>query len=459
MSTTYISPVIDKLVGGQMNKFAHGPAFSRRAREEIDGVPIEELVQKYGSPLYVFSEKTLRDKYARMHRAFATRYPNTAFAWSYKTNYLQAVCAVMHEEGSIAEVVSEMEYQMARSLNVPGEMIIFNGPYKSPEALMRAAKEGAMINVDHLEEIADLQDVARQLGRTLPVGIRLNLDCGIYPQWSRFGFNLETGHALEAVRRMAEEGLLRVNGLHCHIGTYILDPRAYEVQVEKMVCFAYEVQREFGFEIEYLDVGGGFPSASRLKNTYLPADVAVPPIEDYAEAITASLMRHLRPGHFPRLYIESGRALIDEAGLLITTVVATKRLPNGTRSYVVDAGLGNLFTSFWYKFTIETDRELASISEQSVIYGPLCMNIDVVDEGIMLPPLQKGMRLVISPVGAYNNSQSLQFIHYRPNVVMVSTDGVVELIREAEDLSDMQRRERLPKRLLTQQTNTTTWVD
>lgn len=87
------------------------------------------------------------------------------------------------------------------------------------------------------------------------------------------------------------------------------------------------------------------------------------------------------------------------------------------------------------------------MNEQSVLYGPLCMNIDVVDEGLLLPPLKRGSRLVLSPVGAYNTTQWMQFIAYRPNVVLIGENGEAEIIREAEDLSDIMRRERLPPRL------------
>ena len=447
MKQTYQKPVINKHRSGLMNKFGWSPVYARKVRTEIDGVPIDRLVEQFGSPLFVYSERAARRKYRRMFNAFSTRYPNVVFGWSYKTNYLQAICALMHQEGALAEVVSAMEYDKARALGVPGERIIFNGPHKSLPVLERAVAEGATVNIDHLDEIVDLELVARKLGRPVTVGLRLNLDAGIYPQWSRFGFNLESGQALAAVKRLAFGKLLRLNGLHCHLGTFILDPQAYARQVQKMVAFGYEVEQAFGFAIEQLDVGGGLPSQIRLKGTYLPPDVAVPEVDEYAEAIAQALSHALRPGDHPRLIIESGRGIIDEAGWLISTIIGAKRLADGTRAYVADAGINLLFTSFWYKFNVELDRQVGGIDETSVIYGPLCMNIDVTDEGIPLPPLKRGHRLIFSPVGAYNNTQWLQFIEYRPNVVLVTETGEVELIREAEDLSDILRRERLPRRL------------
>jgi len=447
VKAAYEKPAILRLETGYLNKFGNSPMYSRRVRSAIDGVTIDDLVERFGSPLFVFSERTLRRKYRELHEAFATRYPHVVQAWSYKTNYLKAICAVFHEEGALAEVVSPFEYEKARALGIPGRDIIFNGPHKPMAALRRAVEEGAQIHVDHLDEIQDLEQLATELDTQIPIGIRLNMDTGIHPQWTRFGLNLDSGQALDAVKRIHAKGRLVVTGLHAHIGTFILDPEAYRRETEKMVQFANLLQERFGYTIEYLDVGGGFPSKSRLKGTYLPPEVAVPPIDAYAEAITDALYAHLAPGVFPRLILETGRALVDEAGFLVTTVVATKRLADGRRGYVADAGLNDLFTSFWYRFTIETDREVQGMNEPAMVNGPLCMNIDVIDEGTLLPPLRRGTRLVISPVGAYNVTQWMQFIEYRPAVVLVGEDGTAELIREREDLSDIERRERLPARL------------
>ena len=231
---TYEKPQIIRLVTGLMNKYGLTRGVpAQRICERIDGVPVEKLVKDHGSPLFVFSERTIVRTVRRARQAFAQRYPSVVLGWSYKTNYLQAICALMHREGSIAEVVSQMEYDKARKLGVPGDQIVFNGPYKPLAALRRAVAEGAMIHADHQDELDDLAVIAAERGEILAVGLRLNLDAGIHPQWTRFGLNLETGQALAAVEKMAQGGRLRLAGLHCHIGTYILDPTAYARQVEK----------------------------------------------------------------------------------------------------------------------------------------------------------------------------------------------------------------------------------
>jgi len=449
MSTVagYVKPQITKLQSGSMNKYGTSPHYARKVRTSIDGVSIDSLIEEFGSPCFVFSENHIRHTMREAKEAFSTRYPNVVFGWSYKTNYLDAINAIFHQEGSIAEVVSEMEYDKARQLGVPGSDIIFNGPNKSMAALTKAVKEHAKIHIDHFDEIDDLEKIAEELGQEIPVGIRLNLDAGIQPVWSRFGFNMESGQALDAVRRILMGKKLRLVGLHCHIGTFILQPEAYQTQIEKMVTFGYELEDQLDVKIEYYDIGGGFPSKSQLKGVYLPPELSVPSIDLYAEKIVDGLNKVLRSGEYPMIYIESGRGMIDEAGYLITTNTASKRLPDGRKSYVLDAGVNLLYTSTWYKFNIELDREISGLGEPSVLNGPLCMNIDVLDEGAHLPPLPRGTRLIFSPVGAYSVTQWMQFIEYRPAVVLISQEGVAEVIREKEDLSDLLRREHLPERL------------
>ncbi len=446
---SYEKPVIFKLRTGFMNKYGKfASPYGKRVRKEIDGVSIDELVSRFGSPLFVFSEKKLRENFRRIKMAFTSRYSNVEFTWSYKTNYLDAIASILHQEGESAEVVSEFEYEKARRLGIPGEKIYFNGPYKPKEALKVAISENAKIHIDHFEEITDIEEVARELGRTrVNAAIRINMDTGIHPQWSRFGFNLENGQALDAVKRIAAGGIIQLNGLHCHIGTFILEPSAYATEVKKMLEFAYKIEDEFGFNIEYIDIGGGFPSKNRLKGIYLPPEVAVPSVEEFAEKITDAFLSSLRPGDYPKLVLELGRAIVDEAGYLITSVFAAKRMPDGRKSYVLDAGVNILFTSFWYHFNVEFDREVSGPSEPAVLYGPLCMNIDVVDDHVYLPPLPRGTRLILSPVGAYNVTQWMQFIRYRPAVVLIGRNGEIDLIREQESLEDIVSRERLPERL------------
>ena len=171
----------------------------------------------------------------------------------------------------------------------------------------------------------------------------------------------------------------------------------------------------------------------------------IPSFDAYAEAVCSELLDAFPPEELPLLFLESGRAMIDEAGSLIATVQATKRLANGMKGVVIDAGVNLLFTSFWYDHEIIPTVDRGYPQEVHVIYGPLCMQIDVIREQIKLPHLEKGDRILIRPVGAYNNTQWMQFITLRPNVVMISEQGEVSVIRQAETVEYLQQLERMPE--------------
>jgi len=190
MKPTYERPVIQKLNTGLLNKFGSRTEYT--PVKQIDGVSVNNLMDQYGSPLFVISEKTIRQTYQRALKAFKMRYPKVQFAWSYKTNYLDAVCNVFHQEGSWAEVVSGFEYQKALRNGVPGNLIIFNGPDKSVEDLKKAVENRSLIHIDHFDELYSLIEMLEGTSYSARVAIRVNMDTGVYPQWVRFAFNYES---------------------------------------------------------------------------------------------------------------------------------------------------------------------------------------------------------------------------------------------------------------------------
>jgi diaminopimelate decarboxylase len=442
------APIIVQHNASDMNKF--GDVREAQFRDEIAGVSIAELVKKYGSPLFVLSEEHLRQSVRRINHAFTTRYARVRQAWSYKTNYINAVSAILHSEGCDAEVVSEFEYDKARRLGVPASRIFFNGPYKSRSALTKAVKEGARIHVDHLDELALLEEIVSELGiLDFPITIRLNFDTGFAENWERFGFNLENGQAMDAARRIAASPNLKLTGLHNHIGTFITDPRAYATQVGIMIDFMNSVETATDCTITTLDIGGGFASRNTMQAAHFPPEQITPTAEQYAEAICGALAIGLKDREqqgkpLPELVLETGRAVVDEAEWLISSVVANKRLSNGQRAMVVDAGVNILFTAFLYNHEVRPARAVEGIPEDTILYGPLCMNIDIVRQSVRLPPLETGDLLSFWPVGAYNNTQWMQFIQLRPAVVLVRQNGQVNVVRRAETLDDIEAPETLP---------------
>ncbi len=442
----YESPSIQKMNTGLMNKF--GTRSEYEPVKQIDGVSVHTMMAQYGSPLFVLSERTIRNNYQHAVRAFSTRYPKVQFAWSYKTNYLNSVCRIFHQEGSWAEVVSGFEYRKALGNGVPGNKIIFNGPEKTNEELEMAANNGSLIHIDHFDELFQLIELSDKLRKKPRVAIRVNMDTGVYPMWDRFGFNYENGQALNALTKIVESGKMELTGLHCHIGTFMLTTSAYATAVKKMGDLAWKCKTQLNTPIQYIDLGGGFPSSNTLRGSFLPGTDSVPSVDEFAEAITTNLLGlGFGKDELPLLILESGRVLIDDAGYLLSTVLANKRLSDGRRATILDAGVNLLFTSFWYDHKITPAQEFTQHTEDMALYGPLCMNIDVVRQSINLPLLNRGDKVVVHKVGAYNMTQWMQFIQMRPNVVLIDEQGKTHVIREAETLQYIEQPESVPEHL------------
>ena len=442
----YERPIIQKMNAGLMNKF--GTRTEYEPVTHIEGVGVKSLINEYGSPLFVISEKQIRRNYQNATRIFKTRYPKVQFAWSYKTNYMNAVCQVFHQEGSWAEVVSGFEYEKALLNGVPGNKIIFNGPDKTDDQLLKAARSNSLIHIDHYDELYSLIRLSEENKLKPRVAIRINMDTGIYPKWDRFGFNFENGQAWNAITRIINSENLDLVGLHCHIGTFMLSPDAYGIAAKNLCELAWKIKEKFNKVIQYIDLGGGFPSTNTLKGAYLPGSDTVPSVDQFADAITDVILGFgFKHEDLPLLILESGRVLIDDAGFLLGTVLATKRLSDGRRATILDFGVNSLFTSFWYEHKVSPAQAFGNHTEDMVLYGPLCMNIDIVRESITMPLLEKGNHLVVHKVGAYNMTQWMQFITLRPNIVMIDQDNKTHIIRKAETLEYLQQNEITPDHL------------
>ena len=440
----YERPIIKKMNAGMMNKF--GAQSENTPVTHIDGVSVKSLIEKYGSPVFVLSEQKMRQNYMAAVRAFNTRYPKVQFAWSYKTHYNNAVCNVFHQEGSWAEVVSGFEYRKALGNGVPGSNIIFNGPDKHGDEIRLAIENDSLIHIDHFEELYLLIDICSQLNKKARVAIRVNMDTGIYPMWDRFGFNYENGQAWQALNKIVESGKLLLVGLHSHIGTYMLSTAAYGVAAAKLCDLAVNCKSQLHTQIKYLDLGGGFPSANTLKGAI--GLVQTPSVDEFAEVITSTILNYgFKTEELPLLILESGRVLIDDAGYLLGSVLANKKLSDGRKATIMDFGVNIMFTSFWYDHKISPAQEASQFNEETVMYGPLCMNIDIVREAVTLPLLNRGDHVVVHKVGAYNMTQWMQFIAMRPNIVLIDTNSQTHIVRKAETLEYLEQLEVIPEHL------------
>jgi diaminopimelate decarboxylase len=304
------------------------------------------------------------------------------------------------------------------------------------------------LHIDHLDEFYTIREVANNKGKIARVAVRVNMDTGTYPMWDRFGFNYENGQAWTVLNKIMHTAEMELVGLHTHIGTYMLSTNAYEMAARKLADLAVGIKDRYGHKVGYIDMGGGFASLNKLKGSYLPGTDTNPSIDDFAEAITGTLLSsNFSPDELPLLILETGRALIDDAAHLLGTVISNKRLSDGRRSTIIDIGVNLLFTSFWYEHPITPAQPFTQYNEETVVYGPLCMNIDVLRENISLPLLNRGDHVVIQNVGAYNMTQWMQFITLRPRIVMIDMEGRPHVIRERENLERLLEFERIPDHL------------
>jgi len=419
-------------------------AFDKHMPHEISVEPdLDEdfdaaiLMERFGSPLYVVSERRLRQDYRAFRDAFTDTGFDTRVAYSIKTNYLPAIGSILKDEGAWAEVVSGMEYELARALGYAPAQIIFNGPHKTRAELARALGEGALVNIDGFDELARVEEIAAALPAPVRIGLRVSFRHGAMG-WTKFGFDDETGDSHKALARIASNPRLRLELLHCHTGTFVLVEELYAKATERLIALAKRA-RQLGLAPTMIDLGGGFPSSNTLRPEYdLPGgsqrrgDFWFP----YAEVIGRRLQKAgALFGGRPTLVLEPGRAVVDACTQLLCTVVARKTVDGRQPAVVVDAGVNLAPTVCYYNHglsrTAGPGRPQPGRRRTIDVYGPLCMQTDRLREQASLPPLAVGDILSISHVGAYCHSQSMQFIQTRPATVLLGPDGP-EVIRQRE---------------------------
>jgi diaminopimelate decarboxylase len=411
----------------------------------------EKITAKYGSPVFVVSEVTLRENYRRFFNAFKTNDIKSVIGYSYKTNYLPAICSVLAGEGALAEVVSGMEYKLARSLGVNGADIIFNGPYKTHQELCDAIYDGALINIDGFDDLGSVEAACNVVNRDARIGLRINFHANNQLNWSKFGFSLEHGEAEEAILRVANNSRLKLEALHNHSGTFHVDPAVYTLAIRALSKVARIARRE-GLHPSVIDLGGGFPSQNALNESF--SSLSNPGVKgDRVDEFAAVILKAIKSsrgafGPNPTLILEPGRAIVDSAVQLISSVVATKQEGGTGRSIVVDAGVNILPTAYWYDHNLSVPDDSLHIGlSPTRVYGPLCMQIDIIRDNVLLPELSVGDLIVIDNVGAYCITQSMQFIQPRPAVVLLDDQGKGSVIRKCENWRDVFRLDSVPNRL------------
>ncbi len=414
-----------------------------RDRLTIGGCDAVELAERFGTPLLVYDDATLRGMCRAFTQEFRARYAKSSVVYASKAFVNPAIARLVAEEGLGLDVVSGGELAVAAAANVDMDGVFFHGNNKTPQELEYALDIGCgRIVVDSFHELRQLNDIAKSRGATQKILLRLSpsvdphthakTTTGILD--SKFGFSIETGDSAAAVRQALAASNLDLVGLHFHLGSPIFELEPYAIAIDAALTHLAQFRGE-GLDMREFSPGGGFAIG------YV-RDEPPPAVADYAEAITSIFARRCAELGFgsPRLIIEPGRSIVGRAGVALYSVGAIKTIP-GVRKYVsLDGGMGDNIRPALYGSQYEAvvaSRMSDAPSETVTLAGKYCESGDVLVRDIAMPELEPGDVIAVPSSGAYAPSMASNYnLNPRPPIV-IAADGDARLIRRRESYADM----------------------
>jgi diaminopimelate decarboxylase len=415
----------------------------------IGGVGAADLVGRFGTPLHVIDETRMRANCREFVEAMRVLAPGPSrVLFASKALCTIATCQVAYDEGLGIDVVSPGEIYTALQARVPAEALFFHGSNKTPDEIAYGLEVGVgRFVVDNEYELTWLDRLARERGRRADILLRVTP--GIEPHThkaivtggvdSKFGFGLLGTSAESAVSQALGSPGVRLRGLHCHIGSQILELAPFTTAARALIAFAAEM-RSSGFVLEELNLGGG------LGVRYLSEQVP-PSREEYVRALADTVRewigRHQMPA--PTLLIEPGRSIVGDAGVTLYTVGAIKRIP-GVRTYVsVDGGMyenprPTLYDAH-YEAVIAT-RAADAPTHRVAVAGRCCEQGDVLIWNADLPEVREGDLLAVFATGAYTFSMASNYNRYARPALVFARGGSAQIVVERESSADMVRRDR-----------------
>jgi diaminopimelate decarboxylase len=412
---------------------------------ELGGCDTVELAARYGTPLYVFDENTLRNKAREFVGEFGRRYePGVTVLYASKAYINKAIARIVSDEGLGFDVVSGGELAVVKAAGAPLRRAYFHGNNKGSEELGQALEWGiGRIVIDNFHELETLEHLCAKAGRTQDVLVRVTP--GVDPHThsyiatgktdSKFGFGLVTGDAEQAVKTAMAAAHLNLIGLHMHLGSQLFEPDPYAQAIDGLFQFAAQMRDRYQLELKEFSPGGGYAVQ------YVEEQPALP-IAIYAEVVSDSVRRACQTHGMalPHLVIEPGRSMVARAGVALYRVGAVKDIP-GVRKYVsVDGGMADNIRPALYGARYEAavaNRMNAEPSEKVTIAGKYCESGDVLITDAHLPSLRPGDLLALPASGAYCLAMASNYnLAPRPAVALVK-DGQHRLIRRRETVDDL----------------------
>ena len=411
----------------------------------IGGVDAVDLANKYGTPLYVMDERTIRGHCRTFQQSIDDNYGGKGLAvYASKAFNCKEMCRIIKDEGLGIDVVSGGELYTALSVDFPPEKIVFHGNNKTEEEIKLALESGVgRIVVDNLTELRTIEKMAAELNKNPGVMIRIKPGIDAHTHNfirtgqidSKFGFALETGEAFEAIKEVLEQKNVTLKGVHCHIGSQIFEIDPFKAAAEVMLGFMAKVKKELSYEIKELNLGGGFGIR------YLIDDDAKL-YKTFMEQVSVTVKETCkRLGlNIPFIMIEPGRSIVGPAGTTLYTVGAVKTIP-GIRNYVsVDGGMTDKprYILYQSEYSIAVANKIDKPSDYiATIAGRCCESGDLVQEDAKIQTPEPGDILAVFCTGAYNYSMASNYNRVpRPPVVMIK-DGESRVIIKGESYEDL----------------------
>ncbi len=396
-----------------------------------EDIPLSRLANKYGTPLYVYSRKTLERHYKAYLDSF--KYINHLICFAVKSNSNPAILKILSEMGSGADIVSGGELYLALKAGIKPDRIVYTGVGKTDEEIKFALKSNIlMFNIESEEELKEIDIIAKKMNKKARIGLRVNpeVDAKTHPYIStglkRYKFGIPIENALELYIQAKKLKNIEIIGIHSHIGSQITTTEPF-IQSLSNILKLVENLRRIGIGIKYLDIGGGLGIRYKDEEPPLPSELSLE-------------LKKLLMNQNVNIILEPGRSIVGNAGVLLGKVLYIKK---AHKTFIItDTGMNDLIRPTLYQAyhqILPVKKSKLSKTIFGDLVGPICESGDYIAKERMLPSLKRGDLFAVMSAGAYGFSMSSNY-NARPRAAEVLIDGKRDtLIRHRETYQDLIR--------------------
>lgn len=419
---------------------------------EIGGCDLVELAEKYGTPLYVLDEATIR-KICRDYKDAFKGYPKVNMMYASKALCSSATSALIASEGFGFDVVSSGEIFTVYKSGANMSKVLFNGNNKSYDELSLAIELGVgRISVDNFFELSLLNEIAKSHKKIVNILLRITpgIECHTHEYIqtghldSKFGFDLtQIDDAVELI--VNDYTNLKLHGLHAHIGSQIFEKSIYGDEIEILVKEIARLDEKFGLKLDEINIGGGlgvkYVEADYPPSTYEVAEIVIKRLYECIEKYKIDA---------PALFIEPGRSIISTSGVTLYTLGSSKQVPKGKTYFAVDGGMADNARPSMYQ--AEYDAQIANkpdyeLAQTVTVAGRFCESGDILIKNIKLPEIEEGDILCVYNTGAYNYSMASNYNRVQKPAMVLVNNSQSDIIIKRESLEDLIAHDIIPDRL------------